>query len=134
MQQGARRLRVAPGIALQAQDGRIIRGDWLRQRPAVAMPVAEPAKTEPAPSPAPAPTAANAPRRKLGYKETRELEALPGKIEELEARIAAHTERMNTPDYFQRNAAEVQADNAALDAMQQALDAAYSRWEELDAG
>src|SRR4249919_3040514 len=62
--------------------------DWLRQRP----PAAETPGTRklapavaPRPAPAPAASAPAAPKRKLGFKEQRELEALPGLIESLEA-------------------------------------------------
>ena len=108
--------------------------DWLRQRPeprvatkpgsAVKTPVPEAASPSPA---APA-------KKKLGYKETRELEALPGRIEALEAAIAERSARMNDATYFQRDAMAVQADNDALAAAQAELDAAYARWQALEAG
>ncbi len=106
--------------------------DWLRQRPEPAVeakkPEATPAPVQNRPEP-PAPAG----KKKLSYKDARELEALPGRIEALEAQIAAHLERMNAPEYFQRDAASVQADNAVLSEAQAALDAAYARWEALDA-
>ncbi len=109
--------------------------DWLRQRPepasergaASAKPASAPASASPTPPPA-------ATKRKLGYKETRELEALPGRIDALETEIAERTERMNDPGYFQRDPVEVSADNAALADAQAALDAAFERWQELEAG
>ena len=108
--------------------------DWLRQRPA-QMPEREaPVKVAPAPeatSPTPAATPA---KKKLGYKESRELEALPGRIDTLETEIAERTARMNDPGYFQRDPAEVQADNTALADAQAALDVAYERWQALEAG
>jgi ATP-binding cassette subfamily F protein uup len=67
--------------------------DWLTQSARTAQaaaahkPSAEPAKTS-APAPAPAP-AAPAARRKLSYKEQRELDALPADIAALEAEQAA---------------------------------------------
>ncbi|KAG9536659.1 hypothetical protein KCV01_g27247, partial [Aureobasidium melanogenum] len=67
--------------------------DWLRQRPvASAKPVAAAAKAAPAPAPAPA-----APKKKLSFKEQRELELLPAKLEQLENEIAKRTEAMNDP-------------------------------------
>ena len=88
--------------------------DWLRQRPASVL---ERATTPIKPAPAlevasPEPTVAPA-KKKLGYKEARELEALPGRIDALETEIAERTERMNAPGYFQRDPADVGADNAA---------------------
>ena len=108
--------------------------DWLRQRPVTPVgavignsePTPAPAAASPPPPPAPA-------KKKLGYKETRELEALPGRIDALENEIAERTARMNDPGYFQRDPADVQADNAALADAQAALDAAYARWQELEA-
>jgi len=104
--------------------------DWERQRPAAASaPVtAKPASATPAPV-KPAPAA----KRKLTFKESRELEQLPARIEQLEARVAALTEAMADPGFYQREAAAIVADNDALAATQAELDAAYARWAELDA-
>ncbi|HZH42655.1 MAG TPA: ATP-binding cassette domain-containing protein [Lysobacter sp.] len=102
--------------------------DWLRQAAPVA-PVREAvpasAAREPAPSPAPA-------RRKLSYKDARELEQLPARIEALEARVAALTEQMSDPGFYQRSGAEVQAHGAELASVQAELEAAYARWMELE--
>ncbi|RMH90879.1 ATP-binding cassette domain-containing protein [Lysobacter pythonis] len=105
--------------------------DWLRQRPRPPSPEARPAREAAARNEAAAPMPPLA-KKKLSYKDARELEALPGRIEALEARIAEHGERMNDPGYFQRDAAKVQADNALLAAMQAELEAAYERWQALD--
>ncbi|PJK08550.1 ABC transporter ATP-binding protein [Lysobacteraceae bacterium NML08-0793] len=105
--------------------------DWLRQRPQAASSVPEkPAASKPTEKPAEKPATS---KKKLSYKDARELEALPSRIEALEAQIAEHSARMNDPGYFQRDAAQVQADNTALETAQAELDAAYARWEELDA-
>ncbi|MCR6661741.1 MAG: ATP-binding cassette domain-containing protein [Luteimonas sp.] len=107
--------------------------DWLRQRPQpacakVSVPVATDAKVESKPET----VAAAATKRKLSYKETRELEQLPLRIETLESDIATLTEAMADPAFFQRDATAITADNARLATMQQELDAAYARWAELD--
>ena len=73
-------------------------------------------------------------KRKLGYKEARELEQLPARIEALEARMGALTEQMHTPAFFQRDHAAVAAHNDALAECQDELEAAYARWMELEAG
>ena len=87
-----------------------------------------------APAPeAVAPTASPAqPKRKRSYKETRELEELPARIELLEGRVAAMTCAMEDPAWHQRDGAAIAADTAALAAAQAELDAAYLRWSELD--
>src|SRR5690606_14371345 len=69
--------------------------DWLRQRPAPGATTATAATAAARPAPAPAPPAATTPpRRKLSYKEARELEQLPALIERLEAEVDARGEAM----------------------------------------
>jgi len=84
-----------------------------------------------------APTAAaSAPaaaKRKLSYKDARELERLPQKIEQLEQDVEGLTAAMNDPAFYQRSAPDMAAHNQKLAAVQADLDAAYKRWEELDA-
>ncbi|QEE25917.1 ATP-binding cassette domain-containing protein [Rhodanobacter glycinis] len=104
--------------------------DWLRQRPAalaaVAAATAKPglAREQPA--------AAATPKRKLSFKDQRELEQLPKRIEELENAIAAHGEAMNDPAFFKQDSATITRANEAVAALQAELDAAYARWSELD--
>ncbi|MFN3703856.1 ATP-binding cassette domain-containing protein [Thermomonas sp.] len=109
--------------------------DWLRQRPAPA-PAAPPAAAAPKPSAtpsAPPPAPAEAPaRKKLSYKDQRELEQLPGRIEQLETEIAARTAAMQDPAFYRQDGAAQQQANAALARLQAELDAAYARWEALD--
>ena len=108
--------------------------DWLRQRPAAPAPTAlRSTATVPAVKPPVPAVAAPAPaKRKLSYKERRELEQLPARIETLEADIAALSARMNEPGFYRQPQAEVLATNQSLAAMQAELDAAYARWSELD--
>ena len=108
--------------------------DWLRQRPAPSLPAE---KTAAAPAPAPPAAAQPAPpapaRRKLSYKEQRELDALPARIEQLETEVAARTDAMQDPAFYTQDAAVQQRANAELATLQAELDAAYARWEALDA-
>src|SRR5690606_40501856 len=104
--------------------------DWLRQRPAPSAPAVEarPAREAQAP-----PAPAQAPgKRKLSYKDQRELEQLPARIAQLETRVAAHTEAMHDPAFYQRDGAAIAAHGAELAAVQAELDAAYARWELLE--
>jgi ATP-binding cassette subfamily F protein uup len=105
--------------------------DWLRQRPSDV----EPSHARlPAPPPATATTTtAPTPKRKLPYKDARELEQLPARIEQLEGRVAALTATMNDPAFYQRDGAAITAHGVELAAVQADLDAAYARWEELEA-
>ena len=111
--------------------------DWLRQSPqAAAVAAPKPAEKKAAPAPAPvaaAPAAAPAaPKKKLSYKDARELEALPGLIEQLEMDVEGLTAAMNDPAFYTRSSAEVTAHTQKLSEVQARLDAAYARWEELD--
>jgi ATP-binding cassette subfamily F protein uup len=85
---------------------------------------------------APAPSVASpAPaKRKLSYKDARELAELPPRIEALDARIAALGVRMQEPTFYQQDAATIVATNSEVAMLQAELDAAYARWQELDAG
>jgi len=78
---------------------------------AVAAPAAKMAKTEVAAPPA-------APKRKLSYKEQRELDALPGQIEALEREQAELAAQLNGSDLYAQGAvriAEVTARAADID-------------------
>ncbi len=110
--------------------------DWLRQRPAsaaagstAARAVTEAARAPAAPAPPPAPA-----KRKLSYKDQRELDQLPARIEALDAELAEATAAMADPAYFQRDPAQVAADQARLAALQTELDGCYARWEALESG
>ena len=109
--------------------------DWERQRPGPA-PAGDGslgrASTEASVrDTAAAPAAPAAARRKLSYRESRELEELPARIEALEGRIAAMTAAMEDPEWHRRDGAAIAADTAALAAAQAEVDAAYLRWSEL---
>ncbi|MGN6381445.1 MAG: ATP-binding cassette domain-containing protein [Dyella sp.] len=110
--------------------------DWLRQRPAAAAAVAaaaaKPGLTRNDPPAAPAPTSAAAPKRKLSFKDQRELELLPQRIEELETEIAKRGEAMTDPAFFKQDSAAITAANEAVAKLQAELEAAYARWSELD--
>lgn len=70
-------------------------------------------------------------KKKLSYKETRELEALPQQIEDLENEQKTLAEKLNDPDFY-RDPAAVQATNARLAEIDEALLLALERWEELE--
>jgi len=107
--------------------------DWLRQRPAVPVTVPAPAKNAPAPAATPAAAPAPAPaRRKLSFKDQRELELLPARIEQLETELAQRSAAMNEPAFFQQDSATIVQANEALAKLQTELDAAYARWSELE--
>ena len=108
--------------------------DWQRQRPAQPKPGnAAPRLTpEVAKQPVAEATTPVAAKRKLSFKDQRELEALPARIESLESQVAALTAEMNTPAFYQRGSGEVQTANKKLADVQAELEVAYSRWSELE--
>jgi len=71
-------------------------------------------------------------KRKLSYKDTRELEQLPARIETLENDIAARTAAMNDPAFFKQDSAAILAANTELAKLQAELDHAYARWQALE--
>jgi len=72
------------------------------------------------------------PKRKLSYKDARELEQLPARIEALEREVAARTEAMQDPAFFRQDNAAIVAANAALAALHGELETAYARWQALE--
>jgi ATP-binding cassette subfamily F protein uup len=107
--------------------------DWLLQSQrarAWAAPLPTPAK---APTAAPPSTPAPAPatRRKLSYKEQRELEALPGRIEALEQEQAAISAELADGTLYARDAARAAQLASRSAEIEDELMAALERWEAL---
>jgi ATP-binding cassette subfamily F protein uup len=104
--------------------------DWLRQKPEIRDPAFRDDKQKLGPGfrRDDEPKA----KTKLSYKDARELERLPARIEALETELARMTAAMNEPAFYQRDAAAIAGDNAASAGLQAELDAAYARWAELD--
>ncbi|MGY6274909.1 ATP-binding cassette domain-containing protein [Methylomonas sp. MgM2] len=75
----------------------------------------------------------SAPAKKLGYKEQRELEQLPERIEQLEALQAELTDRIGQPDFYKQSQDQVAELLDRLKATEEELAQAYQRWDELDA-
>ncbi|MDP6490674.1 MAG: ATP-binding cassette domain-containing protein [Kiritimatiellia bacterium] len=69
----------------------------------------------------------------FGYKQNRELNALPKKIETLEARQEALHLKMADPDYFRTPPDQLAADRQEEADMTAQLEATYERWEALEA-
>jgi ATP-binding cassette subfamily F protein uup len=103
--------------------------DWKRQR-GRARAIAAAAPAAPAPAPAPA-AAAPATRSKLSFKEQRELDGLPARIEALEAEQKALHERLASNDLYTREPQAVPALQARHEAIETELLDALERWEAL---
>ena len=118
---------------LQRKRALQLRGSAPAPRPGAAPAPTSTAASASASSPAPAPAPRTAAVRKLSYKEQRELDALPGRIEVLEAEQAALAARLADPALYAKDMQAVpalQARHADIDAeLLQALE----RWELLGA-
>ncbi len=71
--------------------------------------------------------------RKLSYREKQELDELPGRIEALETEQEQLYAAMADPRLYQENGSKVTQIQSRLDEVASTLEAAYERWEELDA-
>ena len=103
--------------------------DWLRQKNASAIPSkptgpkGKKQKRERAPQE----------KKKLSFKEARELESLPQVIEELEEEKRRLMETLNSPDFYaDRDTARINSVSGRLEALEKELDSAYHRWDELE--
>jgi ATP-binding cassette subfamily F protein uup len=71
-------------------------------------------------------------KKKLSYKEQRELDAIPALIESLEAQIAEFHSAMASPQFYQQAGDKIAAEQARLKAAEDQLTATMLRWEELE--
>ena len=103
--------------------------DWERQRQSREQDqVAQKAEKKVKPAPKSPPTA----KSKLSYKDQRELDALPQRIDELETRLAEVQERLGDPDLYRQEGAQVGRLQQQLKQLEGELDQTFSRWEELE--
>jgi ABC transport system ATP-binding/permease protein len=108
--------------------------DWLAQRP-VPPPGGAAGTTERAAAgqvEVQAVGAASVERRKMSFKETRELKALPAQITALETEQRELTARMCQADYFRAGAERMRVDRARAVEIEAQLSASLERWEYLE--
>jgi ABC transport system ATP-binding/permease protein len=105
--------------------------DWKRQRERgrVELPTAAPAAPAAPPAAAAAPAAPA--KTKLSYKDQRELDALPARIEQMEAEQKALQERLASPELYAKEPQAVPALQARHEALEAELMQALERWEAL---
>ena len=103
--------------------------DWLRQRPEPSVASAAPAPTEKRSAPAEREQRGGKERR-LSYRESRELESLPERIDELERERERLYSSLADPELLRDGAAVVEV-KSRLDGIDSELAAAMERWEEL---
>lgn len=102
--------------------------DWVRQRPIQAEPLKSEGKDEKSKRQRPVKE-----KTKLSYKETRELEELPQRIDSLEQEKNLLIATLSDPGYqVNTDAKTIIAANDRLDALEHELDDAYQRWDELE--
>jgi ABC transport system ATP-binding/permease protein len=106
--------------------------DWVLQRSRAAVAAVPAASAAPTP-PAAAKPLASAARTKLSYKEQRELEGLPARIEALEAEQAQIADLLARADTYTREPQRVPALQARHEAIEGELMVALERWELLGA-
>ncbi len=99
--------------------------DWVAKRKQPSEAKKAPAKTAPTPS---APAQA---KTKLSYKDQRDYELLPKRIEELEAGIARDEAKLADPDLYAKDPAGFDRLMKAIEKAREEKDAAEMRWLEL---
>ena len=72
-------------------------------------------------------------RRRLSYKEQREFDSLPARIEELEAAKSALDVQVADPSFYSQDRDTVREALARVPQLAAEIDAAYARWAELEA-
>lgn len=70
--------------------------------------------------------------RKLRYNETRELDALPAKIDALEAEQDALVGIMSDPWFYKKDKTEILSVKTRVNEVENEIETAYLRWEELE--
>jgi len=103
--------------------------DWERQTG--GWPAAAPAREQPPRAVVAAPAPASA-RRRLKWKEARELAELPARIEALEREQAELYARLADPALYRDGGEGIAAVQSRLQAVTSELGTTYSRWEELE--
>ena len=97
--------------------------DWLAQRK-VAAPAPDPERAAPA----------AAKSRKLGNRERKELQELPGRITALESELDELHRRMAEPGFYKNAPADIQTATARTLSIPPELDRLFARWAELENG
>ena len=74
----------------------------------------------------------NKDKTKLGYKDQRELDQLPGEIEALEANVAALQSTIAEPTFYSQDSAQVQQTLQELSTAEASLELRIQRWDDLE--
>ncbi len=107
--------------------------DWTRQRPEANRPKKSSAKKSGAKKTQGKSAKPQTPQpRKLSFKEQRELEALPERIEALETEQKELHESMADPNFYQRGGSAIADARTRLAELDVELETVYTRWTELE--
>ena len=80
----------------------------------------------------PAPVAPSAPRRRLSFKEQRELESIEPAIAAAEAEVATLEARLADPEFHRTGGAQTPEIVAGIDRLRAEIHRLFARWEELE--
>ena len=64
----------------------------------------------------------------------RELDQLPGKIEEAETALGQLEETISSPEFYQQEQSRIDEVLKQVSAAQESLEKLYARWEEIEQG
>jgi ATP-binding cassette subfamily F protein uup len=107
--------------------------DWRRVVEGRAGSEGKPAAGKKKPPPPPRPrTEASGKEKPLSFRERKEWEALPGRIESLEEALRLLHEKMSAPGFFQGNPDEIRRAAEESQRLPEEIEALYARWAELD--
>lgn len=101
--------------------------DWIRQSQTNVAPVVETAAAVQVQNTKPKS------KKKQGFKQQRELESLPRKIEEMEQQQEAIQKALTDPELYKESTLKVSELKQQLEQLETELKDAYQRWEELEA-
>ncbi|HCC55210.1 MAG TPA: ABC transporter ATP-binding protein [Desulfobulbaceae bacterium] len=101
--------------------------DWLLQRAQAPAPAAKSEKSSKKEPPK------KVVSRKLSYKEERELEALPQRLEEMEAEQVELHRQLTDPELYRKDALAIPRIQQRVAELEQEQKTAYTRWEALEA-
>lgn len=97
--------------------------DWLRQRSELARPVVEKPAVK---------VQTSSVSKKLSYKEQRELNELPDRINQLENELAELQKQITSEDFYKQAHPVVSETLNKLKSIEEKLQQAYQRWDELE--
>jgi len=106
--------------------------DWERVRATAAAAVRKPEAKGDGKSAKAAPAAPAAPKKKLSFKEQRELDELPQTIASLEAEQASLNVMLTDPDLYKKGPAEAKLLQERMTKIEDSLMKALERWEEIE--